>query len=184
MSAAAVCTSDSLLDLRAAVMPSVRPNKPTPRIRMAHITSTRENPDEGPKRLVPACSLHGSADVQRNAESQRDSGTKPSNGVARNEEPWGKEDEASNLEWVAAPDDGNNACGCNPFGVVVRWRSVPRGKTEQQVQWFASRTARSSQHRCWAGGHNPLGIADPDKKQATGGHAWVFGIWVSFVITL
>src|SRR2546423_3754474 len=84
----------------------------------------------------------------QSSESQRDSGTKPR--VASNELPWGNEDDEYNPERVAAPCDGNTQCRRNPVGVVDRWRGVPR-------------VARSSQP--WAGGHNPVGIADLCSEQ-------------------
>src|SRR5437870_5127493 len=45
-SAAAVCSSDSLLELSAVVMAWVSPTRPTARIATAHITSTREKAEQ------------------------------------------------------------------------------------------------------------------------------------------
>jgi len=44
-STAVVCSSDSLLEVSAVVTPWVRPASAMPRIRIAHMTSTMENPE-------------------------------------------------------------------------------------------------------------------------------------------
>ncbi len=70
--------------------------------------------------ILKCCELSGllgSDGGLRNGESQRDSDSKPSNGIARNELLWGNQDHGYNPERVAAPSDGNNECRRNPVGV-------------------------------------------------------------------
>ena len=82
--------------------------------------------------------------VNKHRESQEDSGSKPR--AARNEMPGEKDSRT-----LSAPTGLRRCSPCRqattPSGLAISFPLSPR-------------VARASQHRCWAGGHNPFGIGN------------------------
>src|SRR6266478_2105897 len=82
----------------------------------------------GLKRARPRCELGESVARSSSAESQRDSAPKPR--VARDELPWGKENEESNPERVVSLGHRKNGQGCNSVGVAGGRGSLPNHKRQ------------------------------------------------------